>query len=781
MSYLEVCLIQARNLIPAGVENKNDKDLTVDPYAIINYGSASENSKIIYDTISPVWRESFYFDVKNPKEVKIEVIIHDKEICATDLPIGRTEFIFKDVKLNEYSKQWAEAVEGEGQIELAVALRSYDYPGVIKSKVGKKDKHFQVNRAWAGAIVKPDNAPSAIDKLPLQSLVLEHVYGYRTRDTRDNLFALSSDTIVYHAASVGIVHNINNNVQRFFNGSHVDDILCLTCHPNKKYIATGDVVSINSEGPNIAIWDASAPEKPPLVVFKIGDGKIMRNVSCMGFSGDGKYLIAITGDNYHSVRIYDWKAKALLCIEKGHSDKILDIDNHPTDPNCFVTVGIKHVKFWKFDSASKHFITKKGLFRKAKLQTILCPIYIGNGDILLTGTYSGEIYVWNTKTCEVIGTLFSGHSSIYGTAYRTEFGLACGHRDGFVTLFDVNESNGKMKKIAEVNIGLSVKSLDFTSDGNLIVGTSESVIFMIRNFTKNSPQSNVELLFENHSSAKMEELWGLDYNPSNEKEFVTCSDDGAVIIWDAEKYKHKNRLNIKGEKLRAVSFSPDGQKLYVGCMSGNIYVINASDLSVIKGIPYEKRSFIKSNEHGITVIKCSPDGSKFVAGNHDCIINVYDTKNNNRIGTLTGHSSTVVHLDWSDDSKYIQSDSSDCEILYWNAVDLVQVTKLDELKPVHWYTWSLILGWPVQCIWESGWGNSTINAVARDKREKLIVTTDDISQVRLFSYPVILDKQPFRKYTGHSSHVTNAVFLSNKYVISTGGMDGSIFQWRIKE
>jgi len=88
----------------------------------------------------------------------------------------------------------------------------------------------------------------------------------------------------------------------------------------------------------------------------------------MGFSGDGKYLIAITGDNYHSVRIYDWKAKALLCIEKGHSDKILDIDNHPTDPNCFVTVGVKHVKFWKFDSASKHFITKKGLFRKAKLQ-----------------------------------------------------------------------------------------------------------------------------------------------------------------------------------------------------------------------------------------------------------------------------------------------------------------------------------------------------------------------------------------------------------------------------
>ncbi|KAG4108675.1 WD40 repeat-like protein [Neocallimastix lanati (nom. inval.)] len=786
MSYLEVNLVQAKGLKPHDSENKNDKDRAVDPYAIINYGNVSENSKIVYDTNSPVWRESFFFELKNPKEVNIEVIIHDKEICATDLLIGRAEFKFENVKLNEYSKQWADIVDGEGQIELAVSLRQYDYPGVIKSSVGKKDKHFQeivekVNRAWAGAIVKPDNAPSATNKIPLQSLALDHVYGYRTRDTRDNLFALNSDTIVYHAASVGIVHNIKTGIQRFFNGSHADDILCLTCHPNKRYIATGDIVSINSEGPCVAVWDAAAPESAPLVLFKIGDGKIMRNVSCMGFSCDGKYLIAITGDNYHSVRIYDWKAKTLLCTEKGHSDKILDIENHPSDPNSFVTVGVKHIKFWKFDSATKRFTTKKGLFGKAKIQTILCPLYIGKGDILLTGTYGGEIYIWNTKTGEAVGILNSGHSSIYGITYNPQFGLACGHRDGFITLYDVNESNGKMKKITEVNVGLSVKSLDYTPDGNLIVGTAESVIFMIRNFSKSNPHTNIELLFENHSAAKMEELWGLDGNPNNENEFVTCSDDGAVIVWDTEKYKQKRRINIQNEKLRAVSFSPDGKKLFVGSVSGNIYILNTSDLSVIKTIPYEKRSFIKSNEHDITVIKCSPDGGRFAAGNRDCVINIYSANSYKRVGTLTGHSSTVVHLDWSVDSKYIQSDSSDCEILYWNAVDLVQVTKLDELKSVRWFTWSLILGWPVQGIWEDGWGNSTINAVARDKREKLIATADDTSQVRLFSYPVALDKQPCRKYTGHSSHVTNVIFLGNKYVISTGGMDASIFQWKIVE
>jgi len=53
-----------------------------------------------------------------------------------------------------------------------------------------------------------------------------------------------------------------------------------------------------------------------------------------------------------------------------------------------------------------------------------------------------------------------------------------------------------MKKITEVNVGLSVKSLDYTPDGNLIVGTAESVIFMIRNFSKSNPHTNIELLFE---------------------------------------------------------------------------------------------------------------------------------------------------------------------------------------------------------------------------------------------------------------------------------------------
>lgn len=43
----------------------------------------------------------------------------------------------------------------------------------------------------------------------LQDLVLELVFGYRGRDCRNNVHYLNDgDDIIYHTASVGILHNI---------------------------------------------------------------------------------------------------------------------------------------------------------------------------------------------------------------------------------------------------------------------------------------------------------------------------------------------------------------------------------------------------------------------------------------------------------------------------------------------------------------------------------------------------------------------------------------------
>lgn len=59
-------------------------------------------------------------------------------------------------------------------------------------------------------------------------------------------------------------------------------------------------------------------------------------------------------------------------------------------------------------------------------------------------------------------------------------------------------------------------------------------------------------------------------------------------------------------------------------------------------------------------------------------------------------------------------------------------------------------------------------------------TADDFGLVKLFKYPSPVEKNAAcHEYRGHSSHVTNARFIKNSpYLITTGGEDKCIFQWK---
>jgi microtubule-associated protein-like 1/2 len=52
----------------------------------------------------------------------------------------------------------------------------------------------------------------------------------------------------------------------------------------------------------------------------------------------------------------------------------------------------------------------------------------------------------------------------------------------------------------------------------------------------------------------------------------------------------------------------------------------------------------------------------------------------------------------------------------------------------------------------------------------------------MFKYPCNAFNVEKKVYTGHSSHVTNVTLLDNdSTVISTGGNDSAIMQWRVTE
>ena len=80
-------------------------------------------------------------------------------------------------------------------------------------------------------------------------------YGYKGNESRNNLYFLSKDKIVYFVAAVGIVYEFKKQIKQAFI-HHTDDILSLALHPNKQFVATGQKKDLKTKQAEIAIWNS---------------------------------------------------------------------------------------------------------------------------------------------------------------------------------------------------------------------------------------------------------------------------------------------------------------------------------------------------------------------------------------------------------------------------------------------------------------------------------------------------------------------------------------------
>ncbi|KAJ7401727.1 hypothetical protein BTVI_93683 [Pitangus sulphuratus] len=634
---------------------------------------------------------------------------------------------------------------------------------------------------------------------PSCHLRLEWVYGYRGHQCRNNLYYTAAKEIVYFVAGVGVVYSPREHRQKFYLG-HQDDIIRLHLEYCVQFWAryTRDVElqespwKGHSESPLMGRnWTISpkerlrelgpfSPEKRRLRGHLINRAEANPFLSSGGHDyaslalhpervlvatgqvGKEPYICVWDSYTVQTVSVLkDVHTHGIACLAFDLDGQIFDISWDLYQPNKLVSCGVKHIKFWSLCGNS--LTPKRGVFGKTgDLQTILC-LACARDEVTYSGALNGDIYVW--KGINLVRTIQGAHAAGIFSMNACEEGFATGGRDGCVRLWDLNFKPITVIDLRETDQGykgLSVRSVCWRGD-HILVGTQDSEIFEIVVHERNKPF----LIMQGHCEG---ELWALAVHPTKPLA-MTGSDDRSVRIWSLIDHALIARCNME-EPIRCAAVSTDGIHLALGMKDGSFTVLRVRDMTEVV--------HIKDRKEAIHELKYSPDGNFLAVGSNDSSVDIYGVvQRYKKVGECIGSLSFITHMDWSSDSKYLQTNDGNGKRLFYRMPSGKEVTNKEELKGIQWASWTCVSGIEVNGIWPKYSDINDINSVDANFIGQVMVTADDYGIVKLFRYPCLRKGAKFKKYLGHSAHVTNVRWShDHQWVVSIGGADHSVFQWK---
>lgn len=642
---------------------------------------------------------------------------------------------------------------------------------------------------WKGQIFEPTNYKKKKGNSdgPDTNLQLSWVFGYKSLQSRNNVKYLKSIDpsvryIAYYTAALGIVYNKKTSTQSFYMG-HVNEITCISIHPNNQIAATADVKS------DIHIWTLDKMESGTITALSVINGIVKGGIIHLAFSPSGDRIASIGGDKDHTVTIYDVNNGEVISSTKGLRN-VNDIAFSP-DGSELVMVGKNTVMFCVGVNTKKRAIStclgKIGSI--GKRQTFFSVAYMK--EYCIVGCASGEIYRFKDRVCITVVQAHGVREPVLTMFYNAKDGtLLTAGKDGLIKTWDSElKSVGEAIDISEDVNGdgksdcgsldctiISLQQWSITSTNNsekdqpLVISTRGSDIFEVTIPKSPGRPHSMNRIAWGHSNG---ELWGLAANPLKD-EFVTCGDDKTIRVWSIRTHEQIN-LRKMPAAARSVAFSPTGELICLGMIDGSMALMESNSPSL------RVYSTWKHTESIITDIKFSPDAVYIAAGSGDSNIYLYksdDKKNYHRQAVCRGHYDSISHIDFSANSKFIQSNGEDNMLLFWDT-EGNQIKNASTLRDLNWGSLTCPLNWAMQGIWSIDSNYADIHSCMALSDIGDIITGDAYNCLKLFKYPSLKPGSLHQRYVGHSSRISCVRFSGNKrYAISIGGIDRSILLWK---
>lgn len=613
--------------------------------------------------------------------------------------------------------------------------------------------------------IESDYNLDRIIETPAVKLKLDWVHGYRGRDCRTNIYYLPTGECIYFVASIVILYNPEEKKQRHYLG-HTDSIKCLAIHPNKLTVASGQSAVLNrrDKRPIVRVWDTVSLATLRVIGF---NEDFDRSICCLAFSkhDQGATLAVVDESNEHTITLLDWQREKnwrLAETNSGH-EPVLAIDFHPIDKYSLVAVGKSSINFW--DIRGMTLAKKAGLFDKYdRPKYVLCLTFNDLGETI-TGDSNGNIIIWprgSNRPGRVIHDVHPG--GVFSVLAMKDGSYLTGGRDRRIVEWDENfVPTGRQAELPEHCGG--VRFITYARGSQVLIGTLRNSILI------GSLDTNFTLIMQGHTEATS----SLAIHPHQTK-YLTGGFDQQIHFIDSKTH------SIEWSKClmmpaTAASFSANGQLIVIGSTFGKWLVLDSATQDIL---------FTACDGSGtISCIKFSPNGEYFSMGSSDSQIYIYHVSEAGneftRIGTCVGHSAPIKEIDWSDDSRYIQSQSMNFELLFWKANNCRPVDDQDIVHDLRWKTHNCSLGFNVIGIWPDSIDSALISHCDKSNNDELLVSVTDTGFINTYKWPACYNQCLSQKYNGNVEKFNFIKFLhDDSKLIAVGAKSCVTTEWVIE-
>lgn len=374
------------------------------------------------------------------------------------------------------------------------------------------------------------------------------------------------------------------------------------------------------------------------------------------------------------------------------SGEIVSSGKGIASPNCvhdmaysasgteLVIVGTKQIKFFAgMNTTARSLKSSFGkIGKQGKRQTFFSCAYFG--DDCIVGCASGEIYKLRKGFCVQVVQAHGLGEPVLCIKYDNRNGVVVtGGKDSLIktwdtslkevgTTIDMSEDLDGDGKADSGSLDSAVVSVQLLQDC-ILVGTRGGDILEVKMPVTTADTHTITRIAWSHCDKGIKCLIG---HPTRD-EFATCGDDKTFRLWSIRSHE---QINIRALPFvgTALAYTANGDILALGLEDGSVALMDAAANS------FRVYSKWKHCSAAINDIKFSPDSCFLTVACADHNIYMYkgdDAMNFKRYAICRGHSSPVTHIDISASSTFVQSTSSNGELMFWDLQGrMIKVTNL---------------------------------------------------------------------------------------------------------